>query len=35
MYAIHKSKWILINQEIRAILDRYWEAAVAHNLESA
>jgi hypothetical protein len=33
IYATDKSKWILNNQEIRAILDRYWEAAVAHNLE--
>ena len=35
IYATDKSKWILNNQKIRAILDRYWEATVAHNLESA
>jgi hypothetical protein len=33
IYATDKSKWILNNQKIRAILDRYWEATVAHNLE--
>jgi hypothetical protein len=33
IYGTDNSKWILNNQEIRAILDRYWEATLAHNLE--
>ena len=33
IYATDYSKWILNNQEIRAILEGYGEATVAHNLE--